>query len=97
MKGIWFDPRAEEEFLLSAKYYEKQEPGLGHRFILAVEGALKTVSASPQMHRKTFGGCRKYRVVRFPYAPIFRGRNGEIEVIALMHMKRKPDYWRERL
>ena len=38
MKGIWFDPRAEEEFLLSAKYYEKQEPGLGHRFILAVEG-----------------------------------------------------------
>ena len=92
MKDIWFDPRAEEEFLRSAKYYEEQEPGLGRRFMLAVEVALKTVSVNPQIHRKIFGGCKKCRVVRFPYALIFRERNDEIEVIALMHMKRKPGY-----
>ena len=97
MKGIWFDPRAEKEFLLSAKYYEEQESGLGHRFMLAVEVALKTVSARPQIHREILGGCRKCRVVRFPYALIFRERNDDVEIIALMHMKRKPGYWQDRL
>ena len=80
MKGIWFDPRAEEEFLLSAKYYEKQESGLGFRFMLAVEVALKYVLASPQMHRKIYGDCRKCRVVRFPYALLFRRRGGALVI-----------------
>ena len=79
MNSIWFDPRAEEEFLLGVKYYEGQELGLGHCFFLAVQAALKTVSENPQIYRKIFGDCRKCRVVRFPYALIFRERNGEIE------------------
>ena len=51
MNSIWFDPRAEEEFLLGVKYYEGQELGLGHCFFLAVQAALKTVSENPQIYR----------------------------------------------
>ena len=97
MKAVWFDPRAEEEFLLGAQYYENQEPGLGSRFITAVKVAVRVASANPRIHRETLGGCRKCRIIRFPYALIFRERNGEMPIIAVMHMKRHPDYWKERV
>jgi plasmid stabilization system protein ParE len=97
MKAVWFDPRAEEEFLLGAQCYEDQEPGLGSRFIAAVKMAVRVASASPRIHREIFGGCRKCRVVRFPYALIFRERNDEVQIIAVMHMKRRPNYWRGRI
>jgi plasmid stabilization system protein ParE len=97
MKAAWFDPRAEEEFLQGAQYYEDQEPRLGTRFIAAVEMAVRVASADPRIHPETLGGCRKCRVVRFPYALIFRDRNDEVQIIAVMHMKRRPGYWRERV
>jgi plasmid stabilization system protein ParE len=91
MKAVWFDPRAEEEFLLSAQYYEDQESGLGARFIAAVKVAVRVAASSPQIHRKILLDCRKCRVVRFPYALIFRERNDELQIVAVMHMKRKPE------
>jgi len=97
MKTVWFDPRAEEEFLLGAQYYEDQEPGLGLRFTTAVKVAVRVASESPRIHRRTIGGCRKCRIVRFPYTLIFRELNGEMQVIAVMHMKRHPNYWKERI
>ena len=97
MKAVWFDPRAEEEFLLGAQYYEDQEPGLGSRFITAVKVAVRVGSANSQIHREMLGGCRQFRIVRFPYVLIFRERNGEMQVIAVMHMKRHPDYWKEHI
>jgi len=97
MKAVWFDPRAEEEFLLSAQYYEEQEPGLGARFMAAIKVAVRVAASSPRIHRETVGGCRKCRVVRFPYALIFREHNDEVQIIAVMHMKRRPSYWKERV
>lgn len=47
MKAVWFDPRAEEEFLQGAQYYEDQEPGLGVRFIAAVKVAVRVAASSP--------------------------------------------------
>ena len=97
MKTVWFDPRAEEEFLLGAQYYEAQEPGLGARFIAGVRVAVRVVATHPHIHRETIRGCRKCRVVRFPYALIFRERHDEVQIVAVMHMKRRPDYWNERV
>jgi len=97
MKVVWFDPRAEEEFLLGAQYYEEQEPGLGSRFIAAVKVAVRVAANSPHIHRKTIGDCRKCRVVRYPYALIFREYNDKLQIIAVMHMKRRPGYWKERV
>lgn len=97
MRSVWFDPRAEEEFLHGAHYYEEQESGLGARFVAAVKVAVHVAASSPRIHRETVRGCRKCRVVRFPYALIFREHNGEFQVIAVMHMKRKPNYWTERV
>ena len=97
MKVVQFDPRAETEFLQGAQYYEDQELGLGTRFINAIKVAVRVASANPHIHREIFRDCRKCRVVRFPYALIFREHNDSIQIIAVMHMKRRPDYWKKRV
>lgn len=97
MNPVLFDRRAEEELSQSALYYEAQEKGLGLQFLLAVEFAIKEAASNPHIFSATTKGCRKCRVVRFPYAIIFRERNEEIQIIAVMHLKRKPNYWNVRI
>jgi hypothetical protein len=43
------------------------------------------------------GGIRRCRLSRFPYAVIYAPEPEEILVIAIMHMHRRPGYWRDRL
>ena len=97
MKTVLFDRRSEEEFSLGAQYYDEQEKGLGLRFLLAVEEALKNSASNPQIYPEIGNGCRKCRVNKFPYALIFRVLNEEIQVVAVMHLHREPDYWKGRI
>jgi len=43
------------------------------------------------------GGIRKRPVHRFPYAVLYRVDPDEIVVVAVMHQRRRPDYWRSRI
>jgi toxin ParE1/3/4 len=97
MKTVLFDRRAEEEFSLGAQYYDEQEKGLGLRFLLAVEEATNKSASNPQIYPEIANGCRKCRVKKFPYALIFRVLNEGIQVIAVMHLKREPGYWKNRI
>ena len=36
-------------------------------------------------------------VAIFPYAVVFMEKPEHIWIVAVMHMKRRPGYWRERL
>lgn len=53
--------------------------------------------ANPVIHRCFEGDLRKCRFDVFPYALVFRIRGDELQVIAVMHMSRRPGYWKERI
>lgn len=42
-------------------------------------------------------GVRRVRAKRFPYAVVFMELPKAIRVIAIMHERRRPDYWKGRL
>jgi toxin ParE2 len=42
-------------------------------------------------------GIRRCRLGRFPYGLIYTLDNGDILVLAVAHLHRRPDYWRDRL
>ncbi len=95
MNQAHFGPAAREEFIAAATFYEKQQTGLGARFVNAVEDTIARIQKAPHLHRLVESDIRKIRVRRFPYAVIYRLRD-IVEVIAVMHLKRRPGYWRER-
>ena len=92
----WFHPEAREEFLESVRYYELQQPGLGRRFLETVTETIRRIQDHPNMHRVVSGTWRQCRVHRFPFGIIYRVENRRIEIVAVMHLHRKPGYWQDR-
>ena len=96
MKEIRFHPAAREELLQSFAYYELQQKGLGKRFFASVNASIEKIRAYPLSFRALGEDFRQCRVFRFPYGMIFRVLPQEIQVIALMHLRRSPGYWKAR-
>ncbi len=90
-------PGADAELAEAADYYTQIEPQLGVRFYLEMERLLHTVCADPQRFRKFDPPARRYFSAQFPYAVIFLEKPEHVWIVAVMHMKRRPGYWKDRL
>ena len=91
-----YDDAAREEGLAAAAWYGLQQEALQIRFLAKWKEAEIRMAASPQLHRCFEGNLRKCRFEIFPYALVFRIRNDELQVLAVMHMSRRPNYWQHR-
>jgi len=49
------------------------------------------------MWRKISGHFRRCLIDRFPYGIIYVVDEREIFIAAVMHLKRKPEYWKKQL
>ena len=89
-------PDADAETIEAAAYIKADDVVQGNLFITAVEDALSWARKEPLVFRCFDGEFRKVRLGKFRYALVFRIRDGEIQVLAVMHMSRKPGYWKMR-
>jgi len=96
MKLIIFLPEAEEEMLEAARFYEAQTSGLGADFLLEIRRATEGISKNPRAGRVLRGKVRRRLVRRFPYGLLYYVDPNEIVVVAVMHLRRRPGYWRGR-
>jgi plasmid stabilization system protein ParE len=78
-------------------FYEKREVGLGSEFSSEVQRSLARIEDFPNAWRKLGARVRWHRLNRFPYGIVYAVLQDEIVVVAVMHMKQKPGYWRKRL
>lgn len=91
-----FHPEAEKEFNEAIDYYENHQPGLGYDFALEVHSAVKRAIAYPKAWPEIGGEIRRSLVKRFPYGILYAEEQGEILIVAVMHLHRKPEYWKHR-
>jgi hypothetical protein len=56
-----------------------------------------TIVRFPQAWHPLGEGVRRCRLSRFQYGLIYTVENGDILVLAVAHLHRRPDYWRDRL
>ncbi|MBI4027278.1 MAG: type II toxin-antitoxin system RelE/ParE family toxin [Verrucomicrobia bacterium] len=91
------DPAAKAELREAASYYERCRDDLGGEFLDAIELAFAQIRRHPTLWRLVKGRFRRYLVHRFPYAVIYAVEGDTLFVAAIMHNKRKPDYWIERI
>ncbi|MDP2387505.1 MAG: type II toxin-antitoxin system RelE/ParE family toxin [Bacteroidota bacterium] len=91
-----FHPEAEQELIESVNYYNDCEPGLGHDFSIEVYAAICRVIAQPKAWQILRHGVRRSLVSRFPYGVLYYIEKNEIVILAVMHLSRKPNYWKKR-
>ena len=89
-------PEADEELEGSALWYEERQPGLGDDFLDDFERTLRRIVAEPERWRQFQGDNRKLNFHRFPYAIVYSVHRDAIYIKAVMHLHRRPGYWRHR-
>jgi plasmid stabilization system protein ParE len=94
---VKYHEAAFEEGIDAATWYGAQHGDLQFQFLEKWKDAENRISANPLIYRCFEGELRKCRFEIFPFALIFQNRDGDLQVIAVMHMSRRPNYWKERL
>jgi plasmid stabilization system protein ParE len=88
---------AEIELDQAIHWYGAQAPGLGNAFLIEVLSAADRMARFPEAWQPLGEGIHRSRLSRFPYGLIYTTDNGGILVLAVAHLHRRPDYWRNRL
>ena len=90
-------PEARRELAAAFEWYFERSVQAAESFLLEVERAFGVIAGAPTVWPRWQAGTRRYLLRRFPYGIVYRRTDGEIEVIAVAHLKRRPRYWRHRL
>jgi plasmid stabilization system protein ParE len=93
-----FSDPASAELAEAVRWYEDREPGLGDRFLQAVNSTIDLIQSHPDIGALRAGRLpsRQFLVHGFPYGVVYRVRRDDIYVIAVSHTSRRPGYWKHR-
>jgi len=92
------DDFAEEEFYNTVNYYKQYDRSLSADFIHEFDQAVQQLIAFPEAGTTYLHQTRRVFLDRFPYAIIYKiYPDNTIVAHAVTHLKRKPDYWTNRL
>jgi toxin ParE1/3/4 len=97
VKKILFHDLARKELLDVRDYYDELVYGLGKSFVLELEKSLRVIKSNPLAYPIIREKIRKAVVIKFPYSVLYRLDNDKVYILAIMHQKRKPNYWASRI
>ena len=92
-----FHPAALTEYSEAVKYYAEQNVNLAQKFIDKVESAVYLIRDSPKLFPTIDGDVRRCLTQKFPYVILYTIEADFILILAVMHCKKKPGYWKSRL
>lgn len=94
-----FHPEARAEFQDAAHWYEDRSPLAGDRFVAVVRATVDAIMADPLRYPPDEEGIRVFRLKKFPFKPYYSFDEGMqfVCIYAVMHEKRRPEYWRKRV
>ena len=95
--NYYFNPHARLELRDATLHFDSIDPTLGKDFAVEVERAISLVLEFPEAWPRVTRSVRRCRTQKFPYALVYRIWNEHIEILAVMHLSRKPGYWADRL
>ena len=90
-------PEAEQEVYEAFRWYERQRPGLGFDFLLALDAVLERLRRLPEGHEIVALRTRKALLRRFPYLVLYALEENRILVTAVFHGRRDPRRWTDRV
>ena len=94
-----FLSEATDELLDARQYYKAKHSQLGDEFSAEARATFERIRQSPEAWTLVDRDekVRRCLMHRFPYGVIYRLWRGGIQIIAVMHGRRNPGYWRDRI
>ena len=92
----FFHEAAEVEYMDAVDFYESCQTGLGGKLFNEIQTIIRQICEAPQVWEKIDNQTHRCLTNRFPYAVLYRVKSDHIRIIAIMHLRQKPDYWKIR-
>lgn len=96
MDKIIIHDDAQAEYVESYSWYHERGSHIAEAFEHEVEHALKTLQEFPDRWPLYRSPWRRILLRRFPFGIIYGIRDNKIVVIAIMHTRKRPGYWKNR-
>jgi plasmid stabilization system protein ParE len=99
-KAVRPSPFAKAEIEYYLVRYESESARLRDRLWDDIEAVINLISEYPlvgEVVRRTGGRARRFPLDHFPFFLIYREQGDDLQIVALAHKSRKPNYWRPRL
>lgn len=93
---IEYHPLFSLDLVEAASFLERQEVGLGRRFIDLVETACRKAQADPQQFRYIENPVRRVLVKPFKYAVHFEQVDEKLYFYGVFHQAMNPTRWAQR-
>lgn len=99
MYSIIISPPAEIDIREIQDYYDNLVYGLGEKFILTFGQVLELLEHHPKLYPIIENEIRRTIMSGFPYAVFYSIEENrmELEIIAVIHTSRNPEYWKTRI
>lgn len=97
MKPHRLHREAGEEYATAAGHYARISPVLGIRFYEEIERLIFEVRMHPTLYRRHVGDIRRHFSTVFPYGVLYHDRLDRVWILAVIPLRRAPDYWVHRL
>ena len=89
-----FHSTAEQDLSDAIDFYDQKQLGLGDRFFKEIQTAVHQISAYPHAWEQVDAQTHRCLTHRFPYGILYRIKSDHVRIIAIMHLRRKPNYWK---
>jgi len=92
-----FHLEAESELLTASDYFEARKPGLGNVFLWEVRQTVNEILEFPRAWSLLEANVRVKTMSRFPFSLVYREHGEHIFILSVLHQRRNPEVWRDRL
>ena len=96
MKPVVIHPEAEREMLAAALFYDERCLGLGRMFLDEAERGFRRIAERPEAWTIISSPVRRCLLFEFPFGILYLNQPERIYVLAIMHLRREPGYWKKR-
>ncbi len=97
MIPVRFHRDAQEDVRQALTWYESQARGLGDTFLEELVHAVTAIQTHPLSRPVYLDQTRLILLRRFPFGIVYVYNQSLIDVVAVMHLRKRPGYWRQRL
>ena len=90
-------PEAAAEFLEAQRRYTQVSSPLGQRHYDEISRLFGQIGDHPPRYKQFDPPARRVFANGFPYAVVYVARPDAIWIVAVMHVRREPAYWKDLL
>lgn len=79
------------------EWYEVRSVAAAEAFMEELDRIIDRIGEYPEAGAPYLSGTRRYLMRRFPFFVVYREQRRTQQVLAVVHARRRPGYWRKRL